>query len=126
QMGPITTTVAYSATGSLSQHSDMIVLGSMALPAPGMDAATFGPQAAKALHADFGATIKDSHAQKICNHTQAGWYISSQLTIDGSDMDVEETFAIGKTRAQMASYVREKDTAEITNARKSLDTLCLQ
>ncbi len=67
-----------------------------------------------------------SHAEKVCGGTADGWYLENKVAIGTTNVVLEQTILLGKTRAFVATYGRSDTSKEDPAARASLDTICVK
>ncbi|HEY8296914.1 MAG TPA: hypothetical protein VIG32_02700 [Candidatus Baltobacteraceae bacterium] len=120
-LGPVTiTTMWVKGAGS----PDNINLGNESLDAP-VAVEIFAGAAKMGLEQVGGrGAVKISHTEKLCNGTQNGWLLESNLSFGTHPVDTEQVFSVGKTHAFILTYTRLQGAPEDPVARRALDTLC--
>lgn len=63
--------------------------------------------------------------ERICNGTQDGWYIESDVMLGFVPVVAEQTIAAAQGQSYVVTYRRAASQKEDANARRALDSLCV-
>lgn len=71
-----------------------------------------------------GSTMRQNHAETLCNGTTPGRYLEYRAKLPGGDFIIEQSVIFAENVQYVATYGRIFTQPEDAAARRSLDTLC--